>query len=241
MSGLDREWLGRWVQPHHLDDRQIEAHRREFASHPARLLIASSFLRPGIADAVRGFLECEARYRQVYGLVSRGSREASERDWLAADPSDRFARFHVLESAKPEFRMSEHLMAYLKLRRAWVDARMASLFKAMCGVPLGRITSYVHAMTVGDYLSPHGDVVENRRLAYVLFLTGNWNPARGGVLTILDHDDRAWRIEPEYNTLVVFDVTAHAQHAVSEISAGEGQPMRITWGGWIAGADTASS
>lgn len=235
MNELDRPWLATWIQPRHLCEQSLDAYRRTCATHPARLFTLESFLAPAVADRLTRFLESEAIFRQVYGLASRGSYEVSESEWLAAKPDDRFARYHVMDSVKPEFRLGANLLAYLKLRRAWSDRRMAAFFEQLCGLPLGALHSYVHAMMPGDYLWPHDDALDTRRLAYVLFLTRTWDLASGGVLTVAAGDN-AWHIEPQYNTLVVFDVTAHDQHSVGEIAGDRGDLLRLTWGGWIADA-----
>lgn len=198
------------------------------------MIVLPSFLRIDLAERLAAFLHHESEYRPIHGLYSRGLDEVPERDWSAAAADDHFCRFSVLSGVDRRFQCSENLLAYLKLRRAWTDPRFTELFETLLGEPLGPSDFHVHAMRAGDYLRPHRDAVEQRRLAYVLFVTPEWPSCVGGVLTLSTDAGDAYVVPPEYNSLALFDVRAQTEHCVSAIDECAGPRRRITIGGWIS-------
>lgn len=84
----------------------------------------------------------------------------------------------------------------------------------------------------GHFLTIHSDnaVGKNRKLAYVLSLTGGWSPTWGGQLQFLDGRDRVTgSYIPRFNALSVF--TVPAAHHVSQVTnfAPKG---RVSLTGW---------
>jgi Rps23 Pro-64 3,4-dihydroxylase Tpa1-like proline 4-hydroxylase len=122
----------------------------------------------------------------------------------------------------------------LQFRQAFRDRRFTALFEALCGVPLGSSKFSVHAMRHGDFLHAHTDAVEDRRVAFVLYLSQDWQPRFGGCLHVVEPGGAVLRIEAEYNSLVIFDVTARTEHLVGPIEAVAGETARLSLGGWIS-------
>lgn len=84
----------------------------------------------------------------------------------------------------------------------------------------------------GHFLTIHSDnaVGKNRKLAYVLSLTGGWSPTWGGQLQFLDGRDRVTgSYMPRFNALSVF--TVPTAHHVSQVTnfAPKG---RVSLTGW---------
>lgn len=237
-SSLDRVWLGSWVQGEHLDETALDRYRRTFECHPARLTVLRRFLHGDLAAQLRVFLGQEVEYRVVHGLHGRvNSHEVDEHTWLEAEEGDRFYRYRVIDKVRPEHRLSRNVIAFFRLRRALSDDRFVRLFEQIAGIPLGALHVNVHTMKTGDFLSPHSDAVGHRRLAYVLFLSPDWSAASGGVLHVVANQEHScggtWRLEPDDNSLVIFDVTARTDHFVSRIEAAAADRTRLTIGGWI--------
>ena len=85
----------------------------------------------------------------------------------------------------------------------------------------------------GDFLTPHNDELEgmNRRLAYVLSLTEDWQPRWGGLLHF--NDGRGGIEEtfpPRFNALSLFAVGQ--SHFVSQVASYAPVP-RISVTGWL--------
>ena len=87
---------------------------------------------------------------------------------------------------------------------------LRTFFGAVSGMRLGPATEpSIVAMKKGDFLRRHTDRLGNRRLAFILYLSRDWSPSYGGMLHITDRSGNVIQIAIEYNSLVIFDVTAH--------------------------------
>ncbi len=230
--------LGAFVQPHHLEASELLAYQEAFVSHPTRMLTLKSFLHSHVAEKITRFLTNEAVYRPRYGLYSAvGSRnDIAEDEWLKAEEKDRFFLYRVVdwEKISPEFRLSPNLIIFLKFRSAVVQSGFKLFLEAISGLPLGASTVVtVHATKKGEFLRTHDDRDNNRRLAFVLYLSAHWPPRFGGALSVVDHGQNVTEIEAEYNSLVVFDVTAHKAHFITPVSPAAGERSRLSIGGWI--------
>jgi Rps23 Pro-64 3,4-dihydroxylase Tpa1-like proline 4-hydroxylase len=231
---IDFAWLASWVQAHHWQGFALQSYRQAFASHPARLLVLRQFLLDSVAEKLSRFLAVEAEFQTVYGLYSVDGGYVTEDEWLAATAEDRYLRFGAFCGPRPEFVLSPNLLTYLQFRQAFRDRRFTALFEEFCGVPLGASAFSVHAMRHGDFLHAHTDAVEDRRLAFVLYLSPDWQPRFGGGLHVVQPGGTVVRIEAEYNSLVVFDVAARTEHLVGLIEPTAGETVRLSLGGWIS-------
>lgn len=225
--------LDAWVEPRYLDAGVVEACRAAFERHPARLLVLETFLLDTVAAEISHFLSAGSTYRSTFGLYSVEHTRVPETEWSAAEDTDRLYRFESLAAARPEFRLSPGAVRFVKLRAAFRDGRFTTLFEGVSGLRLGGVLQNVHAMRVGDFLRVHDDEVHNRRAAFVLYLSPDWRPEFGGALRLIDRDKTEWRVEPRYNSLVLFDVTAGNEHYIEPIEAIAGARARVSFGGWL--------
>ena len=97
------------------------------------------------------------------------------------------------------------------------------------------MAAYVYGL--GDFLLPHDDQVEGRIIAYSLHLTPEITEKMGGALNIFKANDAgksklADSIIPEYNSLIMFEVSDSSWHQVSEIMQ---DIQRLTVTGWYHG------
>jgi hypothetical protein len=225
-------WLSAWLQPRHLEPASLAAYRAAFAEHPARLVVLRSVLREEAAERVASFL-ARAPFSLSRGLYSANGPVAPAR-WEVAPEEDRFFRFSLLVDALRGAPAEPDLLAYLGLRRALSTPAVAGFFEAVTGLPLGAPTEpNVIAMRAGDYLRRHTDAGQRRRVAFVLYLGGPWEPAYGGALHVADRAGGVARVEPEHNSMVVFDVAAHLHHWVAPVEPAAAARARIGVGGWL--------
>ena len=94
------------------------------------------------------------------------------------------------------------------------------------------MAAYVYGL--GDFLLPHDDQVEGRIIAYSLHLTPEITEKMGGALNIFKANDAGKSklvdsIIPEYNSLIMFEVSDSSWHQVSEIMQ---DIQRLTVTGW---------
>jgi len=106
--------------------------------------------------------------------------------------------------------------------------------EAFSSKPLSSIDMAAYVYGLGDFLLPHDDQVEERIIAYSLHLTPEITEEMGGALQIFDVDENnksklVDSIIPEYNSLIMFEVSKHSWHQVSEILQ---DIQRLTVTGW---------
>jgi len=106
--------------------------------------------------------------------------------------------------------------------------------EAFSSKPLSSIDMAAYVYGLGDFLLPHDDQVEERIIAYSLHLTPEITEEMGGALQIFDVDENnksklVDSIVPEYNSLIMFEVSKHSWHQVGEILQ---DIQRLTVTGW---------
>ncbi len=233
----DLSWLGSWIDPGHLEADARRAYRETFASR--RRLVLKRFLRRQVADESYQFLAHEAKYRKIHRLHSVPVNETSEELWHEAEESDRVYRIGRLAGVRPEFRLSPNLVGYLKLCAVVSDSRFGAFLEEITGTVLDRLASpHVNAFEVGDCLTVHDDNVGRRRLAVIIYLSKGWDPGFGGALHMIDGEEE--KIEAQYNSFVVFDVTAENRHFVAPVEASAGERLRLALSVWGEGPSETS-
>lgn len=88
-----------------------------------------------------------------------------------------------------------------------------------------------------DYLLPHDDVIEGRKLAYILYLSSGFSSRDGGSLDFFATKKKhpvkiTKRFYPDFNSLMIFGVSHKSFHQVSEVLSNK---KRLTIGGWLHG------
>lgn len=225
--------LASYFSPRHLEQAALRRCRDAFLSHPARLLVIRPALRAEVARPIARFLAGQVAFARSYGLYSANGPVPEER-WSAAAEDDRFFRFGICRDAHLQQRSGEGWRFYFGLRQAIRSGAVAGWCEAVTGGRLGPSTEpNVVAMQAGDFLRRHTDLGQRRRLAYVFYLSYGWQRAYGGVLQVVDAAGSVTRIEPAYNSLVLFDVTAQREHAVATVTAAAGRRVRLTVSGWF--------
>lgn len=86
-----------------------------------------------------------------------------------------------------------------------------------------------------NYLLCHDDRVEDRKLAYIYYLSDDFKENEGGALALFEDDDGkpgkvAKRFSPKWNSLMVFAVSTKSWHSVEEVI---GKKDRYALGGWL--------
>src|SRR5690606_12615242 len=150
---------------------------------PIPLLRVQNFLRPDIAAKLHVLLAEEGEYERLYGLYEPDEK-VPEETWSAAEESNRLYRFSGFRHVRPGVTRLNPLV-YVRLHKAFEDARFIAFFEHLIGSPLGSLQSFGgSAFEVGDYLREHNDTGRNRHLAFIIYLNPNWQPAYGGALHV---------------------------------------------------------
>ena len=104
-------------------------------------------------------------------------------------------------------------------------------------IKLGKIdmSGFVYSKT--DYLLPHDDRLEGRKIAYILNLTEKFKKSDGGKLQLFNvKNKKPFKIIksyiPTFNTLTLFEVSEISFHQVEEVMS---HKDRISLAGWFHG------
>jgi len=81
-----------------------------------------------------------------------------------------------------------------------------------------------------DYLLPHDDRLEGRKIAYVVNLAKDFTEEDGGALQLFKGSNVVKSIVPTFNSLVLFEVSTKSLHQVQEVMSDK---SRITLTGWF--------
>lgn len=90
-----------------------------------------------------------------------------------------------------------------------------------------------------DRLLCHDDNMDDRRIAYIFYLTNDWSEEDGGALDLFDTDEEGSprktvkSLIPEYNSLVFFEVVDNSYHQVAEVLTSN--KCRWSINGWFHG------
>ncbi|KAI6226161.1 hypothetical protein M3Y99_01315500 [Aphelenchoides fujianensis] len=97
-----------------------------------------------------------------------------------------------------------------------------------------------------DYLSPHDDSLDGRKIAFVLYLTLDWKPEYGGELALYSADGEtnrpteiAKKLQPTAGSLVIFPVQTNTWHSVLEVTSPD--HSRLSLNGWFHADDAKSA
>ncbi len=83
-----------------------------------------------------------------------------------------------------------------------------------------------------DYLLPHDDRLESRKIAYILQVGDSFTKEDGGALQFFKNKKIAKSIPPAYNTFTIFKVSSKSWHQVQEVLSNK---KRISFAGWFHG------
>ena len=103
------------------------------------------------------------------------------------------------------------------------------------GKNLKSIDMHAHLFKRGNYLLFHDDVVEGRKIAYIVYLSEGFKSKDGGRLQLYDIKNSIKPIKnivPTFNSFVCFKVSKKSLHAIEEVKTNK---QRLTIGGWFYG------
>jgi Rps23 Pro-64 3,4-dihydroxylase Tpa1-like proline 4-hydroxylase len=204
-------------------------------------------LRPEVADALHGCLSEEVPWSLAF-RDREGPRKLWAEELNAMDAAGRHALDEmILDVARGgfQFRYDSYMMVtaykekrdlHLVLHRVIEQINSAPWLDAMRRITgfgdIRRADAQATRYVAGHFLRCHNDFeVSERRCAYVINLSRDWQADWGGLLQFLDEDGEVTRtFMPRYNTLSMFAVPA--DHCVSPVAAfASGERLAIT--GWM--------
>ena len=134
-----------------------------------------------------------------------------------------------LHATKNECLKSFHLFAS--------SSEFAEFMKKLTGISVepGALDLAGSLYKSGDYLLCHDDQVEDRKIAYILYLSKGFGEKDGGRLVLFDNFKGKPKSEvvknmPVWNSLMVFEVSQISFHSVEENMSSKD---RYAIGGWL--------
>lgn len=98
------------------------------------------------------------------------------------------------------------------------------------GIPVSSIDMSAFIYDDTDYLLPHDDRLEGRKIAYVVNLAKEFTEEDGGALQLFENNKVVKSIVPAFNSLVLFEVSPRSLHQVQEVLSNKN---RVTLAGWF--------
>lgn len=131
-----------------------------------------------------------------------------------------------------------------------LNEKMLPWMRQVTGLPLTRISASCSMYNKGDYLLVHDDLLSDRQIAFVYYLSPwqhEWEESMGGALELFECDAQTAqptypivkKIPPRNNQFVFFRVCQKSFHQVGEVT-GMVYP-RLTINGWFHGDTTVSA
>uniref|UniRef100_A0A4Y0BR14 uS12 prolyl 3-hydroxylase n=1 Tax=Anopheles funestus TaxID=62324 RepID=A0A4Y0BR14_ANOFN len=134
---------------------------------------------------------------------------------------------------------------YLQAFYTVLKEQMMPLVEELTGIKLTHVSASCSMYNAGDYLLVHDDLLSDRRIAYVFYLSPwdchrQWFEKDGGALELFKADGNQLpvfpvtdKIYPQNNQLVLFRVCEKSFHQVGEVTTFE--YPRLTINGWFHG------
>lgn len=200
-----------WINKEYLDEQKISDFQWKFVeARPFEHIYLDGFLKEDKANALREALLEEEFIHKESDLFS-----FSQTNDLSESKNELLKRFYLFISSE-EFADFIRRLTGLKVKKGALDLS-GSLYNS------------------GDYLLCHDDQLEDRKIAYIFYLSVNFNESDGGRFILLDNlrgrpNKEVRKITPKWNRLVLFKVSEFSYHSVEEnVSDKE----RLAIGGWL--------
>lgn len=201
--------LSSWVSDKYLGD--IENLKLQFNSNrPFQHIVLKDFLKKERVSDLLGALQKEKFIHKESDLFSLNQTHD-----LKSSKSNILRSFHLMAASK-EFADFMCNLTGIKVKAGALDLA-GSLYKS------------------GDYLLCHDDQVEDRKIAYILYLSQDFKESDGGSFMLFDEKNGepnrlVQKHLPLFNHLMIFQVSRVSFHAVEENMSNK---ERYAIGGWL--------
>jgi len=201
-----------WIQEQHLQDKTIAAYGKQFQKNtPFPHVLIKDFLVKKQIDFLKNALE-----KLVFEKKDSDLFSFAQTSDLSRSTSFVFGSLHTMLSSSYFLKSLQEIAGLPKLKPV-VDLH-AIRFTKTC------------------YLLPHDDTLDDRKVAYVLYLS-SLAKKQGGALEFFSvNGQRPIKIVKSYpcleNSLMLFAVSRQSVHHVAEVVD---ETERLTLGGWFHG------
>lgn len=202
--------LNKWINKKYLESKRIKELRKNFTTaKPYPLLVLKDFFNKQKIMNVKQEL-----LKESFEQIDRDLFSFSNTRELVGSRNETIKEFYAFFSSAEFMKFIEQITGEKKLTK---------------------IDMHGHLFANGDYLLFHDDVVEGRKIAYVVNLSEGFNANDGGRFNVYNAkkpEIPAIQIVPEFNTFVCFKVSKKSMHEVEEVKL---EKKRISLSGWFYG------
>ncbi|GLQ34141.1 hypothetical protein GCM10007939_04240 [Amylibacter marinus] len=226
--------LRKFMNATHLGPAVHHAYVSQFQSNALGVIQIHDFLDPTVVNSLAHFLTEQAIFDPIYGLYSKKSHRTDMQEWSNAPENDRFFYYEMLNGTKPDCGLSPSFLTYLRFKKFLFGEDFRAYVGQVTSSALDATTApLAHRLDSRHYLKPHDDRRSGRKIAYILYLSPGWHRDHGGALCINAQGQEVQRLMPAFNSLVLFDVTAHDKHHIEPVANLPEGLARYTLGGWF--------
>ena len=165
-----------------------------------------------------------------------------KKEYAAVDHALQKEKFSLKNSDLFQFQQTADLRTAeqetLRTFQKWLSSQHALIFSVTKKKTKGQVDAFGSLYSDTDYLLPHDDRLESRKVAFILYFS-TLSRKNGGALCLYSSHGRPTkptattrRYQPKENLLVLFPVTRTSWHSVSEVV---GNVKRYAIGGWFRG------
>lgn len=210
---MSKAILDEWVSPKYLDYPAVRKLKRKYRQQ-----------RPFPHHALPGFFRVD-KIRKVRKALLKQDFKRKEADLFSfwQTPQD------IRQVKNPTLRSFYRLFNSKEFKQyvGWLTSTKLSQKLDMSG--------FVYSD--GDYLLPHDDRLESRKVAFVVNISHGFKKRDGGSLGMFTtRESHPFRMTkqyvPQFNTLFLFTVTRKSFHQVNEVQANK---QRVSFAGWFHG------
>lgn len=202
--------LNKWINKKYLDQKKVNELRKSFSkAKPYPLLVINDFFNKQKIMVLKQEL-----LKENFEKIDRDLFSFANTRELIGSGNSVIKEFYKFFSSNDFLKFIEKLTGEKKLKK---------------------IDMHGHLFSEGDYLLFHDDVVEGRKIAYVMNLSEGFAVRDGGRFNVYDtkkSDVPVLQIIPEFNTFVCFKVSEKSMHEVEEVKS---EKKRLSLSGWFYG------
>jgi prolyl 3-hydroxylase /prolyl 3,4-dihydroxylase len=200
-----------WINKKYFDEQNMSDLQWKFSeARPFKHVFLDNFLK-------------EERAKKLANALKKGEFEKKEADL-----------FQFSQTINLTFSENKIIADF---REFVEDEEFSDFMRKLTGIPVkpGAIDLSGTLYEDTDYLLCHDDRVEDRKIAYILYLCEDFSTKDGGSFNLIGNNwkkpaDVAKRISPKFNRLMLFEVSDISFHEVEEVI---GKKKRYAIGGWL--------
>jgi hypothetical protein len=242
--------LEEWINQEQLSTETQAFYATAFTSVAYPSVVIDHFLRSEKLNALRRVFAAEGKFEEKFyfrgSVYGKSIEQAVPAEiWHAAPDAHRAAVEYMYAGPHPNHRMSLGTITNIKFLELLRSPMFMSFLEAVTGIkPATLIAVMPRILVGGQYIRPHNDFKQGRKLCGVFYLSPDWHPSYGGRFRHRGTGSDSVPVDLLPNRLLLFDPRADLQHDVEPITKAGAHWQRwayTLWFGTPMAAMTAQS